>query len=1136
MIFAGKSLERDACLALKTSPIRLISHVFGTTPLQRGNLIGRPFPRRVRDICRAIPSPCTDDLECEVKWSAALFIRYADELRELLSLVRQATRALLLGQYDTTRALLKQIQDEFGYSLWCIKLTLLLDELDSGLEGNRRTRQRLAEDSPNLVLFFLHFFSQQSEATVSADDYNDTLNAFLTRDVIGAPLASYYGFRLGSRPRPAVADLPTILSYEEAHSLLDRYWVWCQACRLWFTQHIPQVDDEVGQSILGVAEALDDVDAWFLAAIVDHSRAFEGELFAGVYKIVDAYTRGDYVSAQAGGESLLSRYPECFELYELTVKSSLQLQSGLQPSLPSDSIAASVADSISQVLQRSAVTQEHLRLLRRLGCRLHSTSLSPAIDAFVQQHSTDAVPLRLDVQTSLAGAIPTPRVFATLFTESEALAVLESLMQTAPQNAAIQLFLADQHAIQKVGEHPCPYPPLPEARRVRHQAFVEETLGHFELALHSYDRMSSLVDQTSVHHADVRAGALRCLFKLDRLSDCLRMLADSCAKQPHLISGSMLKEVLSRYDLDDSATQVGDIAWPILEVTAQVLRAAPLNQDRLHDFLDDFLSFHGCRKPTELLLKRNLFAKEELVALLRDVCTTNVLQASIWYDSQEEVEKERIQLCKWLAENDEPSSRFLDEIADLTRAAAIRELVHEADRSRVYVDTSGIVGTLPEVTCERAYRCASLFLLRDDTLKQCLDLVGFDLSTLTKKRIVFHDEGVKLFVSLFTELKDLFLGSTQYGLDANLSQRIRHGTLAGEIRAHFENHHLVTYMGQDGNYTVPVHWLERRSPLSSESATALTEAVARLSESVDSLIANVRNEWIQIRTDDGPEMAMFDYNFTDGELYDAYASLGLSAIDDQEEAIGLVFDKVFQTLWSRTDANLDRIRNAILNVLRDDLFALIDDFEKVLVAKVGYAATADLRTAIANCRTAIGNGLYHMSEWFRSGVKQRVPDSEFAHLAAALTGVVAQYCGPTQVECVPMVDAGLTVPGHAFRGVWDILFILMDNAAKHSVRATTSAGLCVSRDAGSISICVTNGVDNSVALETLQQSASSLSKLHAAPEDLAATRQEGGSGHVKLRKILRYDLGCPDYSIRACVNEQHVFTVSVTMKPGWSDG
>lgn len=597
----------------------------------------------------------------------------------------------------------------------------------------------------------------------------------------------------------------------------------------------------------------------------------------------------------------------------------------------------------------------------------------------------------------------------------------------------------------------------------------------------------------------------------------------------------MLNEILVQYNLDAPTTSVGDIAWPILAYTSQLLNSAPHDFDRLHDFLDDFLSAHDCRRPTELLDHLDKFQRVELRVLLSDVCRPAVLQSSIWYDSQEEVEKERIQICRWLAESEEQSSRYLDEIADLTRIAAIRELVHEADRSRVYVDTVGIEMALPEVTRERAFRCATLFLLRDEKLKECLDLAGFDIAGLNQNKVVFLDEGFKLFQSLFSELKEHFLGSTQYGLDANLSQRIRHGTLAGEIRSHFENHHLVTYMAQGGKYSAPVYWFDRIPENSEDKRQALSEAVARLSGGVDEAIATVRNTWIQIGTSTRNADAMFDYSFSDNELLDSYTNLDLAGISEPDAAASVVFGAIFHTLWTRTDDNLESVRRAIVNELRDKLFSLLGDFENRISASIDNPAAVDIRTASTNCRTALGNGLNHMSEWFKSGVKQRVPDFQLSHLADALIGVVGQYCGPTHVSCSPVVSSDVSMPGHAFRGIWDVLFILMDNVAKHSKLEATHAGLEISHSSDHLVICVTNSVADSIQLEVLQSAAMSLRSLHEAPEDLEGARREGGSGHIKLRKILRYDLACPDYHIHASVSADRVFTVSVTMNPGWSD-
>jgi hypothetical protein len=468
----------------------------------------------------------------------------------------------------------------------------------------------------------------------------------------------------------------------------------------------------------------------------------------------------------------------------------------------------------------------------------------------------------------------------------------------------------------------------------------------------------------------------------------------------------------------------------------------------------------------------------------------------------------------------------------LSHRSAVRDLIREADRSRVFVDTNGIEKALPEVTRERAFRCASLFLLRDDNLRKCLDIAGLDLASLGKSKVVFLDEGFKLFKTIFFDLREAFLGSTQYGLDANLSQRIRHGTLAGEIRSHFESHHLVTYVDASGSYSQPSHWLHRIASLSEGEKASLYDAVCNLSMATDNTIALVRNEWIQIRSENGPAGALFDFEFNEADLISAYSSMKLSASEDGESDITPVFQAVFNALWERTEVNLCNVRRAIMETLRDRLFSQLDDFESSLQS-IDAAKTAEIRMSIANCRTSVGNGLQTMSEWFRSGVKQRVPDSQIEHLAVALSGVVANYCGPSHVACSVDVEPNIVVPGYAFRGVWDILFLLLDNAAKHSGGSMTNVLLKVTRDVGSLEILVSNSVDASIGMEDLRRTADQLSSLHRLPSNLEAARKEGGSGHTKLRKILQYDLHCSHYKIAASVGSNRTFVVQVTMNPEW---
>jgi hypothetical protein len=131
------------------------------------------------------------------------------------------------------------------------------------------------------------------------------------------------------------------------------------------------------------------------------------------------------------------------------------------------------------------------------------------------------------------------------------------------------------------------------------------------------------------------------------------------------------------------------------------------------------------------------------------------------------------------------------------------------------------------------------------------------------------------------------------------------------------------------------------------------------------------------------------------------------------------------------------------------------------------------------------------------------------------------------------VEPNIVVPGYAFRGVWDILFLLLDNAAKHSGGPMTNVLLKVTRDVGSLEIFVSNSVDESIGMEDLRRTADQLSNLHRLPSNLEAARREGGSGHTKLRKILQYDLHCSHYKIAASVGSNRTFVVQVTMNPEW---
>jgi hypothetical protein len=157
-----------------------------------------------------------------------------------------------------------------------------------------------------------------------------------------------------------------------------------------------------------------------------------------------------------------------------------------------------------------------------------------------------------------------------------------------------------------------------------------------------------------------------------------------------------------------------DIAWPILQFLSQQLEYEEKSPSKIHDVFEDFLIACSCKKPSELFEISNQFNAREFSFFLRNVCAFEVLAESFWFESQDEIAVERISICEWLIENDPDNRRIdQDEIAEISRIRAVRELTHHAERSRIFVDTDAIIESLPKTIIDRATRCMTLGMLKD---------------------------------------------------------------------------------------------------------------------------------------------------------------------------------------------------------------------------------------------------------------------------------------------------------------------------------------------------------------------------------------------------------------------------------------
>lgn len=1120
-LLGGVRPDNRLLVDLKSQPLQLITHVFSKSSRSHQRFLGPLFPKTLSEISIQKKSPPATDLLSEAAWQAAALIANAASLNLWLDHKRAFERALLTGNNDAARHAVDESTRQLGHSLWEFDARILLAQRTAGLEENRRVLNALVSAASELGKLHLPLMSHRAEAELSTEEYEALIEAMLAPDpeasATAQALRSWLRFRLLPYHRDLEEVTSQVLNHEEWHALVDRllmlWWVIEQELLVTY----PAVPEKWAGLIRALADAIHCPRIRFFHELTS-SRSLGSQTYSSqVFDDIDAFTRGHYKDSFEIAQGLVNSYPEFLEGYELAARSAIHLGESHSLALPAGSFAQEIADAMASVLRRDGRAQNSLAVLRRLGYQLDFFWIGGQIRAFTESQSRDKMPLRLSPAVAVASTVATPRVYASLSRDSSVLSQLSRLDERYPGNAAIDLFRSDQRALH--GETQTCYPvDIPSARSQRHQAFVHERLGCPRAALAIYQSLEGADSLSASELNDISAGIYRCHIALGEISLATRSIVTRIISSPLSVAAETLVELLAQYPERGDHQVSSDIAWPILFGIAQDLHYIPRNPALLHDILEDFLNARGFRRPSELLVESGRFPRSELTVLLKRVCVPTILEESVWYDSQHELEQERIRICDWLSETDQGERAvYQAEIAELIRAATIRDLTQKAERARIYVDTAAILEHLPQAVNDRTARCVSFIGLQDERLRHTTEIADIFRRTLEDVRVVVIDEAFRLFTSVFRDIRAEFLASNQFGLDANLSQRIRHGTLAGAIRAPFEQNFLVTQKGLDGQYLRNHFWIEKLPRATEEEREGVSRTLSSLSQGVDTTISEVRNEWIQIRSP-SHESGLFDFEYDSLELTSLYKQV--SAYPEPTAFLGGIFD----SLWDRTENCLKRARSAVQEELRRRLFAELTAAERQIEATIGHERSTNIRAAISTCRTQTGVALDAVAEWLRIDEQQQAPDCRFETIVASIQGVV-QRCNRNH-EIHSEVQGGDTlIPGRYFRAVWDVLFILLDNAIKHSNAATVEVRVRV--ESGETILEVESPLSHDASPRLLNEAVAAINALNSTEQDLSLSRKEGGSGYAKIHKILRFDMGMKQHQVRVSTSNT-AFTATIT--------
>lgn len=1041
----------------------------------------------------------------DLRWSAEVIALFAGEVASFLGLKRRFDGAYIRGDVDQCIDALDAIENAHGLSLWLIaRRALMLRRSGASAQGEYTTSLLASGHTEGITSYLTYLIGYRSDPNVSPAAFERTLDRLRSASEMPETLRAFLLHHLDGSPPASATECAGILEVGETAPLVDRY-----EALIAVLQHLAasKPDDGLLQAAASVtarqlAETVPDARLELLRDVLA-GEAGHTEAAARVRtEEADAYTRGDYQAAHALLLEKLGSDPDQVQLLPLLARTRRRTGASLH-SLPPfiENLVAEMAKAYAfDEGSDSAVST----LVREATAGTHS-QLSACIRALLASRKADlAIPTPEDRYDALNARELTPLQLRNLPVRD-----VRSLMATAraarPESLAVQL----QAAVAEFGRQELPKvlaEALPSDRGALYAARALRQLNRHKEAI------AQLVGIADGGQEPANYDAMRELFgayvALDDIDEALRVVARAQLANPALHPIFQLEPLLDRIEHRADGPPYGQIS---LSICYHIYNRHH-SDSRLSaqaDAAEEYALAGDASLPSQVPVPTGV--DEPLFPLYLDqVCSAPVLDKFMAIDSVNDVELERLEICRKLVEID-PVKRqqYLEEIREITRRRVVRERFEQVERTKIYVDTDG-VKRQAEKAIREAYQ-RFLAALADPThgdeaiemMRQIKGIIAGAQADGVK--IHFPDlptnERDQLFDDIVRELMRMLISSQEYGLEAYLSTRVRHGTMGNQLRSAFETNALLTQK-DDGRYVADYTWSNQLDLTDMHAWSWLAQRLADFSEQIDSTIEELVRERVQVRSEAFPDglFVFTTYN---------YDTLQMQSEITADTPFDVFVDKVMNRFWSVLDDSLEVVRAHMNNKFLGRVLELTDELQVDVNRELAGANISALSDAIASARTQMAVNVANVANWFTLAREMERPDYEF--------GIAVEVATQSIVACHPTLgfnlertdDVSFECRGSSLESLVYVLFTALDNAVEHS-------GL---GDEPPLVTLSTSLADGWLWL-TLTNSCSRIEDVEAANLLLAARRlrlenagdlqslatTEGGSGYAKIIRILRHDL------------------------------
>ncbi|OGU17126.1 MAG: hypothetical protein A2076_04150 [Geobacteraceae bacterium GWC2_53_11] len=521
------------------------------------------------------------------------------------------------------------------------------------------------------------------------------------------------------------------------------------------------------------------------------------------------------------------------------------------------------------------------------------------------------------------------------------------------------------------------------------------------------------------------------------------------------------------------------------------------------------------------------------ISILKDILIEDNLSLVGRFSCSDDLINERLNICQTLLKIDPANSElYLEEIKEISLQIAMNIGMQKVDQNRVYVDFHGI-----KRWAEKEHR---------ESFNRWVELSEIDTAPVPSSRMIFNKmyenadvipeellvkpatQADQLFLEILRSTLNKFLNDPKDGLNSYLSLRVRHGSLEGFLRSPFAEEGLLTEFDQEKSKHVLTEQMVKSLPYHCTSTISDLESIlgrftSTLNESLEAFV----KKKLRIKSEAYP----------DG-LIEVHVSSAMFNIIKLDTLSNVSFEKFLETIFSQfviwTDYSLKAVRDDIALQIGSTIETAIENLRNDFGGLSDKEQLHFIRDRINRGYLAFQKALEKAADWFQfqpmEDYSRVFSIDEVMKIAIQMTKNVCPGFEPDidlQIEGDFPLLHSLTL-----NIINDVLVIVLGNVHKHAnVESNSKVYILIQNDEKErlLRVTVKNKVSSNIVYGANIQKIEDIKKIIEKGDHINILPTEGGSGLIKLSRLIPSDHGPIDKYLSFGFDDENNFVVSVAM-------